>query len=299
MRWDGGHKRDAFLSDVLAPFVEWVPVCPEVEAGLGVPREAIRFEEEGGRVLLVGEGSGRDHTATLERFARVRLKELGRLGLDGYVFKQDSPSCGVHPVKVYSAGHEPKRKGRGLFAAALTRAWPNLPVEEEGRLADPVLRESFVERVFAWQRLRNTWTPRFSVARLEACHAAHRLQLMAHDEAGCRSLDECVSGAARGATQALRTRYVDQFAKTMARPATRRSQNHILHHAADRLKPHLTRADRHELGAEIDAHRRGLVPLIGPVTLIRHHARVHQVADLSGQTFLEPHPHEWMLRNHV
>jgi len=153
VRFDGGHKRDAFLTDELAAFVEFVRVCPEVELGLGVPRPAIRLETEGGRVALVDPAHGADHTEAMIRLARQRVHQLERLALSGYVLKSDSPSCGMEGVEVWRKGGQHPREGRGLFAAELMRRLPNLPVEDERRLRDESLRDRFLERVLAYHRL--------------------------------------------------------------------------------------------------------------------------------------------------
>lgn len=154
VRYDGGHKRDAFLTDVLGPYVEWVPVCPEVELGLGTPRPPIQLERHGGEIRLVMPSTGRDYTAAMREYAERRVAELATLDLDGYVLKQSSPSCGVEAVKVYPGSGAPSPDGRGLFAEVLLARLPDLPVEEEGRLEDPLLRERFVRRVFLHHNLR-------------------------------------------------------------------------------------------------------------------------------------------------
>jgi uncharacterized protein YbbK (DUF523 family) len=154
VRYDGGHKRDRWLTEVLGPLVEWVPVCPEVEIGMGVPRETVRLVRisENGAVRMMTTVTGVDHTDTMERWASVRLDELAREELSGYILKKDSPSCGMEGVKIYDAGATPHETGRGLFADALMRRFPSLPVEDERRLADPGIRERFLARVFAYQQ---------------------------------------------------------------------------------------------------------------------------------------------------
>jgi uncharacterized protein YbbK (DUF523 family) len=159
VRYDGGHKRHPFLTEILGPFVEWVPVCPEVEAGFGTPREAMHLVRDGEAVRLVTVRTRQDVTAQLRRAVDARVRQLASLELDGYVLKKDSPSCGLFRVKVYGASGS-VRDGRGLFAGSLADAQPLLPLEEEGRLSDPKLRETFIERVFAYRRLRELCDPR-------------------------------------------------------------------------------------------------------------------------------------------
>jgi len=299
VRYDGGHKRDRFLTDLLGRHVEWVPVCPELEAGLGVPRPAMRLEREGGRVHLREIASGRDHTARMQRFAARRLRALRALELCGYVLKKDSPSCGMARVKLYGAKGVARREASGLFASALQATWPSLPLEEEGRLHDPALRENFIERLFAYRRLRGLFRGRWTAARLVAFHTAHKLQLMAHSQEAYAELGRRVAAQKRIPRAELRRAYSETFMCALARVATRGRNANVLQHAAGHLKTHLDGPARAELSSLIHEYRRGLVPLVVPITLVHHHARAHGVAYLEGQTFLEPHPRELMLRNEI
>ena len=300
VRFDGGHKRDPFLTDVLGPHVEFVRVCPEVEVGMGTPRETLRLVRDGdGRVRMVTTRTGIDHTAGMTRWSRRRLEELAREDLSGYVLKKDSPSCGMERVKVFSTSAMPQRNGRGLFAAALLERFPNLPVEEEGRLSDPRLRENFIERVFAYRRLRRFFATRWSVGGLVAFHTAHKMALLSHSTAGYQRLGQLVASAAAMPRDSLRSEYEARFMATMAIVATTRRHTNVLMHMAGHLKKLLDPASKSELVSCIDDYRRGLVPLVVPVTLLRHHVRAHQVGYLLGQTYLEPHPRELMLRNRV
>ena len=298
VRFDGGHKRDAFLTETFGRFVEWVPVCPEVECGFGTPREAMRLVrvERGVRLLTVK--SGIDLTAPMERFSRSRVSALASEDLSGYVLKKDSPSCGLERVKVYGHG-APVRGGRGLFAAVLVDAFPHLPLEEEGRLADPRLRDNFVERVFAYWRLRGLFAWRWTVGDLVRFHTAHKLLLLAHAPEGYRRLGRLVAGARRIPRRGLEQRYVAGFMQVLAQRATTQRHSNVLQHMAGYFKDRLDAASKRELAEAIDDYRRGLVPLVVPMTLLRHHVRMLDVTYLSGQTYLQPHPKELMLRNHV
>ena len=298
VRFDKGHKRDRFVTDVLGPFVEWVPVCPEVEAGLGLPRPSMRLVRDGDEVRMLETKSGRDHTRTMRRFAARRVRALRALDLCGYVLKRDWPSCGMTRVKVYAAGHS-ERNGRGLFAQALMEALPDLPVEEEGRLNDPGLRENFIQRVFAYRRLRDCFAGRWSPGRVVAFHTAEKLNLMAHSTVAYRELGRLVAEVKRLPRAEFRDRYARDFMAALSHMATRGRNTNVLHHAAGHLKKCIDADARQELAALIEDYRTGLVPLVVPLTLLRHHARAHEVDYLLGQTFLAPHPKEMMLRNHV
>jgi uncharacterized protein YbgA (DUF1722 family)/uncharacterized protein YbbK (DUF523 family) len=303
VRFDGQHKRDAFLTDQLAPFVRWVPVCPEVEVGMGVPREPVRLVKgPRGRSLMLGNQSGADWTDRMEALAAKRAEALAKEGLVGFVLKSKSPSCGMERVKLYAAANTtkaPEPAGTGLFARALMERLPNLPVEEEGRLHDADLRENFVERVFAYARLQHLWATRWTVGTLVAFHTAHKMQLLAHSTDGYRALGRLVAGAKRQERAALRARYEADFMAVLSRRATPGRNANVLQHMFGHLKDRLDDADKRELLSVIEDHRAGLVPLIVPVTLLRHHVNRAQVEYLLGQTYLEPHPRELMLRNHV
>jgi uncharacterized protein YbgA (DUF1722 family) len=266
---------------------------------MGIPRPALRLVSADEGVRLLETRSGRDHTKQMERFSVQRVAALRRLDLDGYVLKQGSPSCGMERVKIYSDGGMPSKSGVGLFAAALLAAFPELPVEEEGRLNDPMLRENFIERVFAYERLKEVFSGRWTSGRIVTFHTAHKLQLMAHSPAAYRELGRLVASVKERPRDAFKQTYMASFMTALAKRATRGRNTNVLQHAAGYLKKPLDPASRAELAAVIEDYRLGLVPIIVPITLIRHHVRVHEVRYLQGQHFLEPHPKELMLRNHV
>jgi uncharacterized protein YbgA (DUF1722 family)/uncharacterized protein YbbK (DUF523 family) len=301
VRFDGEHKRDAFVCEQLAPFVEWVSICPELEVGMGVPRESVRLVRAPAGPRMLGHRTGADWTARMTAFAARRVRALDGEGLCGYVLKSKSPSCGMQRVKLYAsdlAEAPASLQGVGLFAAALRARFPNLPVEEEGRLHDAQLRDNFVERLFAYHRLQRLWATRWTVGTLVAFHTAHKLALLAHDEPGHRALGRLVARAKQTPRAALRAGYEAAFMAALARPATRGRHSNVLMHMLGHLSA-LAARDRNELLGVIEDYRRGLVPVIVPITLLRHHVGRLQVAYLEGQSYLSPHPKELMLRNHV
>lgn len=308
VRWDGGHKRDAYLVDIFGPHVTWVPVCPEVESGLPVPRPTMRLEHspQGGArvngilVRLIMPKSGGDWTDEMAGWSAERVKALAGERLDGFVLKRDSPSCGLERVKIYGGGSGAgERKGRGLFAEALVTAFPNLPVEEEGRLADARLRENFVERVFAYARLRALFDGRWTVGDLVTFHTAHKLTLLAHRPAAYKALGALVARAKGHARAALRDEYVSTFMEAMRAMATPARHVNVMHHMLGHLRGLVDDQAKTEMLDLIDEYRKGRVPLIVPLTLVHHYVKRHQVDYLLGQTYLEPHPRELALRNHV
>jgi uncharacterized protein YbgA (DUF1722 family)/uncharacterized protein YbbK (DUF523 family) len=300
VRFDGGHKRSDFLVDTLGSFVDFVAVCPEMEIGLGVPRETLRLVRDGnGEARLVTNKTGIDHTGKMNSYAERRVIALGGKELSGYVLKKDSPSCGMERVRVYGSLGMPTRDGAGLFAAALIRHYPSLPIEEEGRLNDPHLRENFVERVFAYQRLRSFFASPWTLGGLVEFHTVYKLVLMAHSPKAYSELGGFVAGAKRLARDKVPEQYELAFMEALKKLATTARHTNVLHHMLGHLRQHLDATARDELVTLIDDYRRGLVPLVVPLTLFRHYVRKFDVAYLQGQVYLDPHPKELMLRNHV
>jgi uncharacterized protein YbgA (DUF1722 family)/uncharacterized protein YbbK (DUF523 family) len=300
VRWDGGHQRDRFVTDVLGPFVEFVPVCPEVGSGLSTPRETLRLVGEVDAPRLVFNKSGEEHTPALQRFAREEMRRLEALDLCGYVLKKDSPSCGMERVKVYGKkGSSAVRKGVGVFARVLMERFPLLPVEEDGRLNDAVLRETFVERVFAYRRWRDLLEEGFTPGRLVDFHRRHKYLLLAHSPQHYSELGRVVAQGKKVPRARLRDEYGRPFMEGMARKATVGKHYNVLQHMAGYFKERLDDASRSELHQVLADYRARLVPLIVPVTLIRHHVRALEVEYLADQVYLAPNPKELMLRNHV
>ncbi len=299
VRFDGNHKRDSFLVDTLGKFVEWVPVCPEVEAGMPVPRPPVSLARSPGGVRLVEVESGEDHTRPMAVWSRRRVGELEEMNLCGYVLKKGSPSCGMERVKVWHPGGQATRDGRGLFAAELIGRMGSLPVEEEGRLSDAGLRENFVERLFAFRRLEALFSSRWTIGDLVEFHTAHKLQLMAHSEPSYRALGKLVAHSRTLPRAELRARYMGEFMDALRHSATTRRHTNVMSHMIGHFRGRLDERSRAELRDVIEDYGRHLIPLIVPITLIRHHARDLEIDYLLRQVYLDPHPKELMLRNHV
>lgn len=299
VRYNGGHKRDRFLSETLSRYIRWVPVCPEVELGLGVPREAIHLERSGEQVRLTTTKSNRDLTKPMSEFAERRVVLLESEALRGFVLKKDSPSCGLERVKVHQPKGPPNREGRGLFAEALVRRFPNLPVEEEGRLCDPRLRENWVERVFAYDALQTLWCSDWTIGSLVDFHTRHKYLLLSHSEPEFRDLGRLVaSGKSRDRLE-LRMQYENGFMRAMRKVASVRRHSNVLEHMLGFFKRRLDSRSRNEIVTLINDYRSGHVPLIVPLTLLRHHVRVCDVAYLKRQVYLNPFPKDLALRNYV
>ncbi len=299
VRYDGGHKRDLFLNETLAPFVEWVRVCPEVDCGLPVPREAMRLVGDPKHPRLITNKTGIDHTERMERWAAARLEELSGLDLCGYICKKDSPSSGMERVKVYGGGGAPARAGAGVFTRMFMERFPRIPVEEEGRLTDPVLREMFVERVFCLRRFRALLARPLSRGSLVDFHTDHKLLLLSHDRGRYEEMGRLVAAAKTLPIGTLHAKYEEIFMAALSHKATPKKCADVLSHMMGYFRKMLSSAEKQELIEVISQYRLRLVPLVVPVTLIRHYVRKYDVAYLARQVFLNPHPVELMLRNHV
>jgi len=293
VRFNGGHSRDRFLTQALAPYVDWVPVCPEMEIGLGTPRETLRLTDAG---RLVSQ-SGLDHTGAMTGLAGRRRGELA--GLSGYVVKSRSPSCALRSARVHAGDQAIGRTGQGVFTGRVLAADPLLPVEEEGRLNDPALRETFVEQVFARARLGRLFGGPWRLRDLVGFHARHKLQLMAHDPARCREAGRLTATAQARPAGAVRADYTAAFGAALARRIGRGRHSNALHHAFGLVSGQLDDARRHDILTTIDAYRRGEVPLSVPVALLRHQARGCGAGYLEAQTYLDPFPAALGLRNHA
>jgi uncharacterized protein YbgA (DUF1722 family)/uncharacterized protein YbbK (DUF523 family) len=299
IRFDGGHKWERYITDTLGKFFEWVPVCPEVEMGLGTPREMLRLVGEPEAPRLVFFKTGGDITDGMQAWAKARLDALAKLDLSGYILKSDSPSCGMERVRLYRAAGIPSKDGVGIFARALMHRFPLLPVEEEGRLHDLPSRENFVERVFCYRRWLDLVAGGLTRGKLVAFHTAHKLLLLAHSPKHYIDLGRLVANAKTLAPKALEAPYGDLFMAGLRVKATAKKHTNVMHHIMGYLRRDLDARDKAELLAVIGDYHRGLVPLVVPLTLLKHHLARVSVPYLQDQIYLNPHPKELMLRNHV
>jgi uncharacterized protein YbgA (DUF1722 family)/uncharacterized protein YbbK (DUF523 family) len=298
VRYDGGHKHDRYITDTLGRYFTFVPVCPEVGCGMPVPREAMRLEGDPANPRLVTRRSGIDKTEQMLAFCRTRVRELEEEELCGFIFKKGSPSSGLYRVNVYGNGMA-ARSGSGLFASALTRHFPLLPVEEEGRLNDPDIRENFIERVFSLRRWKDLLLDRPDLGRLVAFHTCHKLQLMAHSPKIYREMGTLVAHGKEMKRVELLQRYEELFMKALALHATVKKNCNVLMHVMGYFKRELSRAEKEELLGVISQYHEQFVPLVVPLTLLKHYVNKYEQRYLQQQLYLSPHPAELMLRNHV
>ncbi|MCP5051849.1 MAG: DUF523 and DUF1722 domain-containing protein [bacterium] len=299
VRYNGGHKLDFFLVDVLGRYVNYVPVCPEVEIGLGTPREPVRLTVPGESTRLVTQTSGIDHTDRMLQWSGKQLERLDREGLCGYVFKSKSPSCGLARVKLYRNNKVIPGRGGGIFAHAFTRRFPLLPVEEEGRLRDIELRENFIVRVFTVHRWRKGVKEDPTVARLMDFHTRNKLIYMAHHPQLAGELGRLTAKAAKIPMEELLHSYETLMMKCLEYKATGRKNANVLYHIMGYFKKHLEPDEKQELIETIENYRLTYLPLVAPLTLLKHYVRKYRVSCLEDQYYLDPHPMELKLRNHA
>jgi len=299
VRYDGGHQLDTLITEILGKYFEWVPVCPEMEIGLGAPRETLRLVGDAKRPRLVGTESGRDHTGTMTEWAGKRLEELAQLDLDGCILKKGSPSCGMERVPVYREGKTARSTGTGIYAGLLLGRFSLLPVEEEGRLRDVSNRENFVERVFAHHRWQGFVKAKPRPGDLVRFHARHKLTLLSHSGKHYRELGRLVAGAGKRKMNRVLDEYGCLFMEALRIRATPGKHANVLLHILGFLKDKIEADDRAEVTAAIDGYRKQLVSLAVPIILLRHHLRRHPIPWLFEQVYFTPCPAEPMLRNQV
>lgn len=300
VRFDGGHKQNRFLLDELGRYFQFEPFCPEVAIGMGTPRPTIRLVGDADNPRVVGsKNADLDVTDALREYSE---RTAGRLqGLCGFVFKKDSPTCGMERVKVYNGKGMPQADGVGIFARAVQQANPLLPVEEEGRLQDATLRENFVSRVFVYARWQALQRQGLSKKGLIDFHARHKLLIMAHSPAAYKELGRMLAqlDKAEPELRDLAGRYIERVMTVLKSRASRKRHANVLQHVLGYLRKHVDAANRADLVEVIDDYRQGLVPLVVPVTLLQHHFRRHPHPYIAQQVYMNPHPRALMLRNVV
>jgi len=299
VRYDGGHRLDRFLTDTLGQYVQYVPVCPEVECGLSIPREAMHLEGDPESPRLVTSRTKKDYTAKMLRWARERVTQLDREDLCGFIFKSKSPSSGMERVKVYNSKGIPVKKGRGIFAGIFMGHFPLIPVEEDGRLHDPELRENFIERIFTMKRWREVISKKKTLGSLVEFHTRQKLLILSHSEKHYRQMGKLVANGKQVPIGKLYSEYETLLMEALRLKATAKKNANVLMHMLGYFKKQLVADEKKEVLEIIDQYRKGYVPLIVPVTLINHFVRKYQQPYLKEQTYLNPHPMALQMRNHV
>ncbi|AYF90945.1 DUF1722 domain-containing protein [Pseudomonas sp. DY-1] len=297
VRFNGGHKESRLCSRSLAAHFDFVPLCPEVAIGLGIPRAPIRLVGDLAAPRAVGTRQPQlDHTEALTEFGELMAEQLD--DISGYIFMQKSPSCGLARVKVYRAnGQAAAGDGRGIFARAFCALRPDLPVEEEGRLNDPVLRENFFTRVYAYAQWQALCREGLTHKAIIAFHSRYKYQLMAHDPVQYKVLGRLLGDIGEHPAAEIGPRYFSALMTALGKCATRGTHSNVLQHLSGYLKTHLSRPEKAELQRLIEQYRGGIIPLVVPITLLKHHFNSHPDRYITQQAYLQPHPEELSLRN--
>ncbi|MFO8111649.1 MAG: DUF523 and DUF1722 domain-containing protein [Desulfosalsimonadaceae bacterium] len=299
VRYNGGHKLDHFLRDTLGQYVDYVPVCPEVEAGFGIPRETMRLVGDPENPRLMTTKTAADHTDKMANWAKTRLTALEKEDLCGFIFKKDSPSSGLMRVKVYNDKGMPEKKGVGIFARMFTGHFPLVPVEEEGRLHDPKLRENFIEQIFTLKRWRDAVAKKPGIGSVVSFHSKNKLLIMSHSQKHAGAMGKLVAEGKALGTEALYRQYEDQLIDALRLKATTAKHINVLQHIMGYFKKQLSSDEKQELLEIFDRFRKGHVPLIVPMTLVNHYVRKYSQEYLAAQTYLNPHPVELKLRTYT
>lgn len=300
VRYDGQHKYDAWLVEQLGVYADYIPVCPEVECGLPIPREAMRLVGNADNPKLLNTNSATDQTERMQSFCTRKIKELAEQDLCGFIFKSKSPSSGMERVKVYPAkGGVASKNGIGIFARAFMEAFPLLPVEEEGRLHDPILRENFIERIFIMHRWKELMQTKIKAGDIVDFHSRHKLLLMAHSPAHYKSMGKMVGEIKQYKLTDFLPLYLEQLMLATKKHATKSKHQNVLLHILGYFKQDLSQDEKAELIEIIEKYKANHYPLIVPVTLLNHYTRKYNKAYLTEQYYLNPHPMELNLRNHA
>lgn len=299
VRWNGAHKLDRFLTDTLGKFVEYVPVCPEVECGFDVPREPFRQVGDPNSPRLITSRTKIDYTDRMTQWARERVIELEKEDLCGFIFKSRSPSSGMERVKVYNETGIPVKKGVGIFARKFMEHFPLLPVEEDGRLHNPKLRENFIERIFTFKRWREALAEQQSRGNLVSFHTKHKMLILSHSPQHHRMMGKLVAQTKEIPLKELYKQYQELLMEALRLTSTPRKNANVMIHILGYFKKQLSSDEKQELLEIIDLYRQGTIPLIVPITLINHYVRKYEQPYLEDQYYLQPHPLELQLRNHV
>lgn len=295
VRFDSGHKKNGYVTGVLKDYFEFIPFCPEVEIGLGIPREPIRLVTINDEVRCKGtKNDDLDVTDALHNIAEKQ--KAWHEELCGYILKRDSPSCGMERVKVYNKGM-PTKKGVGIYTKKMIENFPSLPMEEEGRLEDVHLRENFIGRVYIYARWKEMFKQRVTVSQLQAFHANHKYIFMSHDQTRAKSLGALLTGNKEDSFELLTFKYFTEMMSLLKVTATRSNHVNTLQHIQGYLKRDLDADDKQELNTVIADYRQGLLPIIVPITLLRHHFRKHPNDYITKSFYMSPHPGELMLLN--
>ena len=294
VRFDAQHKYHWYINEVLSKYFDYVRMCPELEVGMGVPRKSVRLEGDLNSPRMIEPKSGEDWTSKMETYSQEKVSMLE--DLSGFLFKKGSPSCGPFRVRVYQKTGIPLVKGMGIFARAFTEKYPLIPFEDEGRLNDAGLRESFIERVFAYQRIKTLMKKRFSRGNWVKFHERSKFLILAHSRPHYTKLGQLVAGIKSYSPHDFKEAYASLYMEALAVKSTQKKNCDVLLHILGFLKKILGSKEKQDLLATIESYRNKIVPLAVPLTLLKHYIKVHEIPYVEDQFYLDPHPHDLSLR---
>ena len=300
VRWNGDHKQDRYVRDVLGNYFEYVPTCPEVDVGMGIPRETVALYGTLDKPRIIGKKTETDWTDKMNKYTKGRINELIDQDLCGYIFKAKSPSCGIGRVNIYSEfGSSKVRHGAGVFARAFIKSLPLVPIEDEGRLHDARIKENFIIRVFCFNRIGRLLKQDFTIGKLVKFHTKQKFLLLSHSRKHYDALCKLVANAKKIKLEELKARYCEIFMDALTYKSTIKKNTDVLLYMVGFLKKILTKEEKENILATIEDYRNELLPIIVPITLIKHQVKIHKIDYLLDQVYLNPHPKELMLKNHV
>ena len=300
VRWNGDHKQDHYVRNIFGHYFEYVPTCPEVDVGMGIPRETVALYGTLYKPRMIGNKTKTDWTDKINKYTKGRINELINQDLCGYIFKAKSPSCGIGRVNVYSEfGSSKVRYGAGIFARAFIKSYPLVPVEDEGRLHDARIKENFIIRVFCFNRIGRLLRQDFTIGKLVKFHTKQKFLLLSHSRKHYDALCKLVANAKKYKLEELKAHYCETFMDALTYKSTTKKNTDVLLHMMGFLKKILTEEEKENILATIEDYRNELLPIIVPITLIKHQVKIHKIDYLLDQVYLNPHPKELMLRNHV
>lgn len=299
VRYDAGHKKDSYLTDILGAYFEFVSVCPELEVGMGVPREPVRLVGLADSPRMLGNDTAEDWTVRMLKYSKHKIAGLKAENLSGFILKSNSPSCGIDHVKLFNKEGRVSQTGVGLWANAIMTSNPLLPVEDEERLCNYTFRDNFITRVFAYNRLLNLFSQNFSRNKIRVFHLDHKYFLLSHSSKHYKLLSQLVADMNKDTSAQMRYNYSKLFMEALRVKSTLKKNVKVLHTILRCLRPNLNSSDKAEIINSIDAYDRKMIPLIVPITLLNHYINKLRVEEIQKQYYLRPDPHELMLKNHV
>jgi uncharacterized protein YbgA (DUF1722 family)/uncharacterized protein YbbK (DUF523 family) len=299
VRWDGGHKKDRYITDILGNYFTFIPVCPEIEVGMGTPRESVRLVGDVSSPNMIGNKSGEDWSDRMRTHVSKRTVQLKKYRFSGFILKKDSPSCGMERVRVYQSNGIPIKDGQGFFGGAVVNHFNNLPIEEEGRLNDPALRENFIVRVFAYSDVQSIFNSTLDRGKVVKFHSKYKYLLLAHSPKHYKILGQLVAKINRYKPENFKEKYVAIFMEALNQKSTVKKNVNVIQHIMGYLKKYLDAGPKSDIINVIEDYRNGIIPLIVPLTLIKHYVDMNNLEYIKNQVYLNPHPKELMLRNHV